>query len=416
MKKLIFNLKFILFLTFPFLSFSATPTLELQYPGSTWTTGVFPQIPEYVSYLFKFVIGISGFILLGIITYGGFLWLTSAGNPSLINEAKRKILYGFLGISLLLGSVLILNTIQGTIKRTLPELEKVFVPFRPGIIVCKGTIPDLTSFLERYLTDTRIEKRVEAKTNLEKTFKNKKCISLESGNLESKLKKNESYTFIHLPKMDFEISGTGTVSSSVEYIYGVVGYSKENQKGKCTLISQSGDSIYTRENLVKTVTPIFDIRSVKIFQKQSILISPSESGVTIYDCYNLGNNPPKDCPLREYATPTEPFPHFKTFTPTGDLLKIEKGEDTIVASGTVDKFPYSYTTTIPLWKHAYSLRISPEGVYTVLLFSKESFEGECVTILGSQGDLTWMGDEFKKIPLIGVPEVQIKSMMIIKGQ
>lgn len=115
----------ILFLTFLclfgiglfFNSFAQAPPrpLELDYPtigGYQPTTIQQTLLPEYINYLFNFSLMIVGLIVFLALVLGGFFWLTSAGNPTKLSDAKERIFGALTGLVLLLCSWLILNTIN----------------------------------------------------------------------------------------------------------------------------------------------------------------------------------------------------------------------------------------------------------------------------------------------------------------
>ena len=109
--------------------------LEIDYPIiSGIEIKAFSEtiLPEYINYIFNFALVIGGLIVFGMLTWAGFKYLTSAGNPSIQKKAREKILASFLGLIILLSSYLILATID-------PQL----VVFRvPGIAkVATSTTP-----------------------------------------------------------------------------------------------------------------------------------------------------------------------------------------------------------------------------------------------------------------------------------
>lgn len=85
--------------------------------------------PLYVKYFYYLFLMIAGLLALGVIIYGGFLYLISAGTPVKMIAAKEQITGGILGFVILLSSYLILATInpQLVILR-LPGLEKITLP------------------------------------------------------------------------------------------------------------------------------------------------------------------------------------------------------------------------------------------------------------------------------------------------
>ena len=89
--------------------------LEIIYPtvpGAETPTTVKTALPEYLKYVFTFAIMIAGLLAFGALIYGGFLYLTSAGDPSKMKDGKDQTIAGFLGLIIVLSSFLILNTIN----------------------------------------------------------------------------------------------------------------------------------------------------------------------------------------------------------------------------------------------------------------------------------------------------------------
>lgn len=88
--------------------------LEVDYPE---IFGIKPEtvktlLPEYAKYIFNFSIAIFGLVVFGVLVKGGALYMTAAGNPSKMTDAKEQISSAFLGLIILLSSYLILTTIN----------------------------------------------------------------------------------------------------------------------------------------------------------------------------------------------------------------------------------------------------------------------------------------------------------------
>jgi len=89
--------------------------LEIIYPtapGAETPTTVKTALPEYLKYVFTFAIMIAGLLAFGALIYGGFSYLTSAGEPSKMKDGQDQIIAGILGLIIVLSSFLILNTIN----------------------------------------------------------------------------------------------------------------------------------------------------------------------------------------------------------------------------------------------------------------------------------------------------------------
>ena len=111
--------------------FAEEQTLQLNWPTSPGTSRELTAdagIAELVAYLYEWGILVGILIFFGILIYAGLRYLTSAGNPSKMQDAKKRIISGFSGVILLLGSYLILNTINPEltqIREISPSLERV---------------------------------------------------------------------------------------------------------------------------------------------------------------------------------------------------------------------------------------------------------------------------------------------------
>lgn len=97
--------------------------LELDYPGLPGPG--LPSVPDFIGWIFKFALGAAGAVAFGIIVFGGIKYISSAGNPGAQGDAKQWIQGAILGLLLLLGSVLILTTIN-------PDLAELGVPSSPN--------------------------------------------------------------------------------------------------------------------------------------------------------------------------------------------------------------------------------------------------------------------------------------------
>ncbi len=84
---------------------------ELDYPevmGETAEEGG-------IGYLFNFAIIAAMAAVFATLVYGGFLYITSVGNAEKTQKAKKRITAAFLGLALMLLSVLIINTVNPNI-------------------------------------------------------------------------------------------------------------------------------------------------------------------------------------------------------------------------------------------------------------------------------------------------------------
>jgi hypothetical protein len=78
-------------------------------------------IPELIRYFYEWGIALGGLLVFIALLIAGFQYMSSTGNPAMMQEAKDRIKSAFMGLALLLGSWLILNTINPQFTR-FPEL------------------------------------------------------------------------------------------------------------------------------------------------------------------------------------------------------------------------------------------------------------------------------------------------------
>ncbi len=57
------------------------------------------------------VLGIMGSITLGAFVFGGYMWLTSAGNDEKVRTGTSTLMYATIGLFIIFGAYAILNTI-----------------------------------------------------------------------------------------------------------------------------------------------------------------------------------------------------------------------------------------------------------------------------------------------------------------
>jgi hypothetical protein len=93
---------------------SGTLALELEWPsfsGGTELTDA-STLPHLIQYIYEWGIAIGGLATFIALVSAGFQYLTSAGDPTKMGEARSKVTSAILGLTLLLSSWLILNTIN----------------------------------------------------------------------------------------------------------------------------------------------------------------------------------------------------------------------------------------------------------------------------------------------------------------
>lgn len=88
--------------------------LETVYPDipGVKTIEEDATLPEYLEYIYYFIISLTGIAALIILIWGGLIYLTSAGSPNKMKEGINRIIGGLSGVAIVLFAHLILTTIN----------------------------------------------------------------------------------------------------------------------------------------------------------------------------------------------------------------------------------------------------------------------------------------------------------------
>lgn len=118
---------------------------ELEYPqipGGAEPPNKVRGLPNFIKYAFNLGIAIAGLAAFISFVYGGVRYLASAGNPGVLSDAREQIKASLLGLVLLLGSWLLLTTINP--KLVVLKIDKGggdrqgIILFAPGITCNTG--------------------------------------------------------------------------------------------------------------------------------------------------------------------------------------------------------------------------------------------------------------------------------------
>ena len=86
-----------------------------------------------IARIIRVFLGLLGIIIVGLIVYGGFVWLTAAGDPKKIVKAKMILVNAVIGLIIVLASFAISQFILSSLieATTKPEEAPVYIPPRP---------------------------------------------------------------------------------------------------------------------------------------------------------------------------------------------------------------------------------------------------------------------------------------------
>ena len=142
MKKFLLPLCLVVALFFLVSMTSAQGQLEVEYPT---INEYYPQeldsdgFPAYMEYIIRFLIIGAGIVVFGTLVYGGFLWMTSAGEPLKLQKSKQRLISSVAGLVVVVSSYIWLSSINPTLVK-LQQIESIEViddVTAPGIYLSK---------------------------------------------------------------------------------------------------------------------------------------------------------------------------------------------------------------------------------------------------------------------------------------
>src|ERR1700722_5937132 len=94
---------------------AATISISPAIPGLTNVSQTSPG--GWIAGIYKFALIASGILAFGAIVYGGFMYATSAGDAHRQSEGREWIWSALIGLLLLAGAYIILNTINPNLTK-----------------------------------------------------------------------------------------------------------------------------------------------------------------------------------------------------------------------------------------------------------------------------------------------------------
>jgi hypothetical protein len=201
--------------------------LEIEYPAFTTTPPPTEEttLPNYVKYIYYFIIMTSGIVALVVLVIGGVQYIASTGNPTKLNDAKERISSALIGLFILLCSGLILRAINPTIVvfKSPEEPYPIFPEITPGVYLCKERVNIPGFWQMRQNSENSQDKETARQMNeiLEQVAG--KCLLLSSsGNISQEF--DGKVKFVYLVPLEKELS------------YGVIVYQESGFGGKASVI------------------------------------------------------------------------------------------------------------------------------------------------------------------------------------
>jgi hypothetical protein len=73
------------------------------------------DVRETISSIIRAFMGLLGIVAVCIILYGGFIWMTAAGNEEKVSEAKKLIISGIIGLVIIMSAYAIAQFVVGAV-------------------------------------------------------------------------------------------------------------------------------------------------------------------------------------------------------------------------------------------------------------------------------------------------------------
>lgn len=128
---------------------SPSPQNELQNPLQ------FNTISGFLDAMLGAVVTIAGPIVVLMLVYSGFLFVSAQGNPEKLAIAKKAIMWTIIGAAVVLGAFVLSSAIEGTInqlqgnKGTYGSLEETISTLeKRGIVDFKGRVQEPKSVFD----------------------------------------------------------------------------------------------------------------------------------------------------------------------------------------------------------------------------------------------------------------------------
>jgi len=83
----------------------------LEKAADTAKLGKETSLPQLIGNIIDYVLGFVGVILLVMVIYSGFLWMTSGGNDEQVEKSRNYLVNAVIGLIIVLASYAIVNYI-----------------------------------------------------------------------------------------------------------------------------------------------------------------------------------------------------------------------------------------------------------------------------------------------------------------
>lgn len=70
------------------------------------------KIETFIKSIIQILVTVAGLISAGFFVWGGFGYITSSGNPEMLDRSKKTIIYAAIGLAVVLGAFVLTNIVS----------------------------------------------------------------------------------------------------------------------------------------------------------------------------------------------------------------------------------------------------------------------------------------------------------------
>lgn len=70
------------------------------------------KIETFIKSIIQILVTIAGLVSAGFFVWGGFGYITSSGNPEMLDRSKKTIIYAAIGLAVVLGAFVLTNIVS----------------------------------------------------------------------------------------------------------------------------------------------------------------------------------------------------------------------------------------------------------------------------------------------------------------
>jgi hypothetical protein len=69
------------------------------------------QVETFIRNIITLAAGLAGLVAAGFFVFGGFVYITSSGNPERLEKAKHTLIYSAIGLAVVIGAFVLANIV-----------------------------------------------------------------------------------------------------------------------------------------------------------------------------------------------------------------------------------------------------------------------------------------------------------------